>query len=131
MKIFALEPNWTNLVIKVEVEVGVHEIRSGFTPRLRPSSRQITGHKVLNLISIKNNIYTWDLLASSFLINFKILIYIYIYWWDLKIKFYFSLEILQIDDKGTPFVSTTLRREGWKSNFFRYIPTKLYSFNLL
>ena len=43
----------------MEVEVGVHEIRSRFTPSHRPSSRQITGHKVLNLIPIKNNIYTW------------------------------------------------------------------------
>ena len=44
------------LEIKVEVEIGVHEIRSRFTPRPRSSSRRITGHKVLNLIPIKNNI---------------------------------------------------------------------------
>ena len=49
------------LEIKVEVEVGVHEIRTWFTPSLRPSSRRITkfGYKVLNVIPIKNNIYTW------------------------------------------------------------------------
>ena len=43
----------------MEEEVGVHKIRSRFIPRLRPSSRRITGHKVFNVIPIKNNIYTW------------------------------------------------------------------------
>ena len=44
----------------------------------------------------------------------------------LKINILFSLEILNQVDKGPPFVSTTLRKEASKSNFFRDISTKLH-----
>ena len=42
------------------------------------------------------------------------------------------LEILKREDKGPPpFISTTLPREGSKSNVFRDILAKVYSFNSL
>ena len=81
------------LEIKLEVEVGVHETRSRFTPRLRPSSRQITGHKVLNAIPIKNYIYIWgtELFASSFLFNCKPIVL-----HEIKFTFYLRLRLRRL-----------------------------------
>ena len=43
----------------------------------------------------------------------------------LKIKIFFSLEIIKKVDKGSPFVSSSLQTEVSKSNFFRDIAAKV------
>ena len=47
----------------------------------------------------------------------------------LKINIFFSLKIPINVDKGPPLSSTTLQNEVSKSNYFRDIQAKIYSFN--
>ena len=49
----------------------------------------------------------------------------------LKIKIFFSLEILKKVDKSPPFVSSSLQTEGSKSIFFRDIRAKVNSLDCL